>query len=363
MPPSKKLPSRQLGKDGPVVPRLGMGLMSVSAFYGLPSPDADRFALLDRAYELGETFWDTGKLNTHLFTASDMINGVVADMYGDSEDLLGKWFAANPDKRNDIFLATKFAERGVVAGKVRIDSSPEYCKQAIEKSLGRLGLPFVDLYYIHRFDKITPVEKTMQTMVELKKAGKIRYIGLSECSAETLRRAHAVHPITAIQMEYSPVVLDIELPKYRLLETARELGVAVVTYSPLHHGLLTGAIRSIDDVKGPGDSRHVLPMLSPEIFPHNLKVVDELGEIAKAKGVTLTQLVLAWILAQGDDVFCIPGTTKIRRLEENQESLDITLSSDEERQIRTVASKIKGARFGEMGLEHAYADTPPLESS
>ncbi|EOO01251.1 putative aldo-keto reductase putative protein [Phaeoacremonium minimum UCRPA7] len=332
-----------MGKNGPLVPRIGMGLMGVSAIYGLPAPTPDRLALLDRAYELGDTFWDT------------------ADMYGDSEDLLGTWFAANPDKRKDIFLATKFAERGIVDGKPRIDSTPDYCREAIEKSLKRLGLPYVDLYYIHRFDRVTPVEKTMAVMIELKNAGKIRYIGLSECSSTTLRRAHAMHPVTAVQIEYSPITLDIE--RNNLLETARELGVAIVTYSPLGRGLLTGHLRKQEDWSKEGDFRRVMPWLNEENFPNNLKMVDELAEIAKAKGATLTQLVLSWVLAQGDDIFTIPGTTKVGRLEENLGCLKITLSPDEEKQIRTITSKIQGPRFGKHGMEIAFADTPPLESS
>lgn len=285
-------------------------------------------------------------------------HAMTADMYGDSEDLLGTWFAANPDKRKDIFLATKFAERGIVDGKPRIDSTPEYCREAIEKSLKRLGLPFVDLYYIHRFDRVTPVEKTMAVLIELKNAGKIRYIGLSECSAATLRRAHAMHPITAVQIEYSPITLDIE--RNALLATARELGVAIVTYSPLGRGLLTGQFRKKEDWSKPGDLRHGMPWLSDENFPTNLKMIEELEGLAKAKGVALPKLILAWVLAQGDDIFTIPGTTKVSRLEENLDSLKISLSPEEEKQIREVASKVQGDRFGKHGMAIAFADTPPL---
>jgi aryl-alcohol dehydrogenase-like predicted oxidoreductase len=171
-------------------------------------------------------------LQTQLITS-------IADLYGDNEDLLGKWFQANPSKLNDIFLATKFGVRNFENGAMSVDSSPEYVRQACEKSLSRLGVPTIDLYYCHRLDGKTPVEKTVEAMAQLKQEGKIKYLGLSECSAESLRRAYKVHPITAVQIEYSPWVLDIENPQYRLLEAARELGVAVVAYSPLGRGFLS----------------------------------------------------------------------------------------------------------------------------
>jgi len=287
----------------------------------------------------------------HLFTA---------DEYGDSEDLLGKWFAANPDKRKDIFLCTKFAiQRDKTPGShaFSVDTSPEYCRKAIEKSLGRLGLPYVDLYYVHRLDKVTPIEKTMEVLVELKNAGKIKYIGLSDCSAESLRRAHAVHPISCIQVEYNPGQIDIE--KVGLLEAARALGVAIVAYSPLGNGFLGGTLRQKEDFSGPGDPRGVLPWLNPDNFEKNQLALNEITEIAKEKGVTVAQLTLAWILAQGDDVFAIPGTTKISRLEENLASLSVELSREEERKIREVAQKIAGGSFHRK-TGYSFADTPAL---
>lgn len=241
-----------------------------------------------------------------------------------------------------------------------VDSSPEYCKKAIEKSLGRLGLPYVDIYYIHRLDKQTPVEKTMEAMVELKKAGKIKYIGMSECSADSLRRAHAVHPVTAVQVEYSVFCQDIESPQVQLLQTARELGVAIVAYSPLGNGILTGTIRTREDFSKPGDSRHVLPQLHPENIEHNVAVIDKIASIANAKGITSAQLALAWLSAQRDDIFPIPGTTKIHRVEENIDSLSVNLSPEEEKEIRKLGRQIKGGRM-QVQTGYAFADTPPLQ--
>ena len=286
-----------------------------------------------------------------------------ADEYSDSEDLLGKWFAANPEKRKDIFLGTKFGVRGVTHSeggpKVHIDSTPEYCRQAIEKSLKRLGLPYVDVYYVHRLDKVTPIEKTIEALVELKNVGKIKYIGLSECSAESLRRAHAVHPISCVQVEYSPFCTAIESSQTPLLKTARELGVAIVAYSPLGNGVLTGTLRTREDFTKPGDSRAMLPWLKEENLAKNLAVIDKISDMANTKGVTSAQLALAWVLAQGDDIFPIPGTSKVHRLVENLDSLSISLSQEEERAVREVAQDVVGGRIQDMS-GYAFADTPAL---
>jgi aryl-alcohol dehydrogenase-like predicted oxidoreductase len=336
-------PTAPLGKNGPEVQRVGLGLMGLSTFYGDTKPDNERLALLDQVYELGERFWDT------------------ADMYGDSEDLLGKWFNANPDKREHIFLATKFANRRGDDGNYSIDSTPEYVKIACAKSLQRLDLEYIDLYYCHRLDRKTPIEKTIEAMVELKKEGKIRYLGISECSSDSLRRAHAVHPITAVQVEYSPFALEIESQQIDLLRTCRELGVAVVAYSPLGRGFLTGTLRSVDEFKA-DDVRNYLPRFSKENFPKNLKLVDQLSGMAKKKGVTPTQLVLAWLMQQGQDIFPIPGTTKLERVKENLGSLDFTLSKDEEQEIRKACEEVEvsGDRYGANFMWACYADTPPL---
>lgn len=338
------LPTATLGKNGPQVNRLGFGLMGLSAFYGDKKPDNERLALLDAAYEMGERFWDT------------------ADMYGDSEDLLNKWFKANPDKRSNIFLATKFANRMREDGSNTVDSSFEYTKEACAKSLKRLGLDSVDLYYCHRVDGKTPIEKTIQAMVELKNEGKFKYLGLSEVSSDTLRRAHTVHPITAVQVEYSPFALEIESEQIGLLRTCRELGVAVVAYSPIGRGIFSGTLRSPDDFEE-GDFRRYAPRFSAENFPKNLKLVDQLSGIAKKKGVTPTQLVLAWLLAQGEDIFPIPGTTKLNRLKENVGSLTVELSKDEEQEIRKAceAAEVGGGRYPEAFMIHCFGNTPPLE--
>ncbi|KAL2156726.1 hypothetical protein VTH82DRAFT_1471 [Thermothelomyces myriococcoides] len=341
-----KLITRPLGRNGPLVPRIGLGLISLSTQQGLCKPESERLAFLDKAYEMGETFWDT------------------ADVYGDSEDLLGKWFTANPEKRESIFLATKFGCRRSEEGEHSVDTSPEYARQALEKSLQRLKTSYVDLYYLHRLDKVTPIEKTISVLAELKREGKIRHIGLSECSAAALRRAHAVEPITAVQMEYSAFSLDIEAPPERaFLSTARELGVAVVAYSPLGKGLLGGAVRSAADVSGPGDVRAAhAPRFSRHNLDANVALVDKLAEIAAAKRVTPAQLSLAWLLRQGDDIFPIPGTKTPERLVENLGALDVTLTEEEDKAIRQLADKVAGPRYGAILSDYIFGDSPPLEA-
>ncbi|KAI6092925.1 Aldo/keto reductase-like protein [Hypoxylon rubiginosum] len=352
MSPPQKLPTGQLGKNGPTVPQLGFGLMGLSVGHGSVASDEDRFKVLDRAWELGEVFWDS------------------AFAYGDSEDLVGKWFKLHPERRSDIFLATKWAlafsgmsENGPI---VKIDSSPENCFEKCETSLKRLGVDCIDLYYCHRFDKVTPVEKTVEAMAQLKKEGKIKYLGLSECSSDTLRRAHAVHPITAVQVEYSPWTLDIENEDgTNLLATCRELGVAVVSYSPLGKGFLTGAIQSLDDLE-PGDYRRMLPRYSAENFPKNLELAKKFEAFSKEKGCASSQLALAWILAQGADFFPIPGTRSVSKLEQNLGALGITITPDEDRQIRDIIETLPiiGTRNMALGTvtPAQLQDTVPLSS-
>ncbi|KAK5116649.1 hypothetical protein LTR62_007323 [Meristemomyces frigidus] len=338
-----KLPTAKLGKHGPEVTRLGYGTMGLSAFYGKAKPDEERFKVLDRCYDSGELFWDS------------------ADMYMDSEDLLGKWFKANPGKREHIFLATKFANKVDEQGNRSIDSSPEYCRQACEKSLRRLGLPHIDLYYAHRLDGKTPIEKTVEEMKKLKHEGKIKHLGLSECSSESLRRACKIEHIDAVQIEYSPFSLEIESEQIGLLKTCRELGVAIVAYSPIGRGMLGGQIRSRNDFEE-GDFRKMAPRFSEENFPKNLQLVDHINEIAKKKNATPSQLTLAWILAQGDDFFPIPGTTNLDRLDENIASLKIHLTKEEEHEIRKAceAAEVHGGRYAEAMTSALYADTPAL---
>ncbi|KAL9063670.1 MAG: hypothetical protein Q9161_009348 [Pseudevernia consocians] len=336
------LPTRQLGKNGPQVTALGFGAMGLSAFYGKPESDEDRFKILDKAYEMGERFWDS------------------ADVYMDSEDLIGKWFKRT-GKRDDIFLATKFANT-MKDGTMTVRSDPEYVKEACEKSLKRLGIPTIDLYYCHRLDGKTPVEKTVESMAQLKKEGKIKYLGLSEVSSASLRRAHAVHPISAVQIEYSPFTTDIESADIALLKTCRELGVATVAYSPLGRGMLTGAYKSPADFEE-GDFRTHSPRFSEENFPKNLKLVDEINQIAKKKGCTPGQLTLAWLLAQGPDVIPIPGTKKIKYLEENIAALDVKLTSSENAEIRKAveSAEVHGQRYPEKMMGTLFADTPELK--
>ncbi|KAF7593908.1 hypothetical protein BBP40_010610 [Aspergillus hancockii] len=338
-----RLPTRPLGKNGPEVPRLGFGTMGLSAFYGPPKPDTERLALLDKAYEIGETFWDS------------------AALYGDSEVLLGKWFAANPEKRKDIFLATKFAFKTVDGNRI-IDSSGAYCKESCEESLKRLGIPYIDLFYMHRANPATPIEETVHSMAELKAEGKIKYLGLSEVSSETLRRACKIHHIAAVQVEYSPFSLDIESSHINLLETARELGVAVVAYSPLSRGILSGQIRSPDDFDQT-DFRRYLPRYSKEKFGKNLEFVAKLEAMAREKSCTASQLTLAWLMAQGDDIFPIPGTTRVSALVENVESLNVSLSAEEIKKMRAYLDEIEvlGGRYPDAVASTLFVDTVPLK--
>ena len=241
-----------------------------------------------------------------------------------------------------------------------IDSTPEYCRQACEKSLSRLGLPSVDLYYVHRLDGKTPVEKTMREMKKLQEEGKFKYIGMSECSAESLRRASKIVHIDAVQVEYSPFSLDIESTEIPVLKTARELGTAIVAYSPIGRGMLSGKYRSPEDFPE-GDFRKMAPRFSKENFPKNLKLVDEISELAKKKGCTPTQLTLAWLMAQGDDILPIPGTTNIDRLTENLDALYIKLTKEENEAIRKAAenAEVVGGRYPEAFSAVLYNDTPP----
>ena len=282
-------------------------------------------------------------------------------MYGDNEELLGKWFARNPGAREKVFLATKFAICIAPDGSRTTRSDPEYVKQACEKSLKRLGVDCIDLYYCHRVDRKTPIEKTVRAMAELKNEGKIRYLGLSEVSAATLRRAHKVHPIAAVQIEYSPFSIDIESPETNFLATCRELGVATVAYSPLGRGMLTGQYKSPDDLEE-GDFRKAAPRFSAENFPKNLKLVDTLKAIADRKECTPGQLTLAWLMRQGQDIIPIPGTKKEKYLVENWESLKVTLTDGEEKEVRKVVEEadVHGERYRSAMMGSVFADTPEL---
>ncbi|EXJ85545.1 alcohol dehydrogenase [Capronia coronata CBS 617.96] len=338
-----KLPTRKLGKNGPEVTALGFGLMGLSAFYGAPKPDEERFALLDHVYKSGELLWDS------------------ADIYGDSEDLVGRWFKRNPGAREKIFLATKFANYvDPKTGERRIRNEPEYIKAACDKSLQRLGVDQIDLYYCHRIQQDQPIEITVKVMKELQDAGKVKYLGLSECSAATLRRACKVVHIDAVQMEYSPFSMEIE--DYGLLQACRELGVAMVAYSPLGRGFLTGSIKSPDDFED-NDFRKYAPRFSPENFPKNLKLVDEIKALAEEKGCTPGQLVLAFLMAQGDDIIPIPGTTKTKNFDENLGALNVKITKEDNDKIRKAisATEVHGGRYPEAFAKNSFADTVPLK--
>ncbi|KAF7290833.1 Aldo-ket-red domain-containing protein [Mycena indigotica] len=328
-------------------PAIGFGAMGISAFYGAVEPDEERFKVLDAAHASGSTFWDT------------------ADIYADSEELLGKWFKRT-GKRADIFLATKF---GFVLEDSTVNGTPEYVRKSAESSLKRLEVDYIDLYYMHRADPKTPIEVSVRAMAELVKEGKVKYLGLSEVSASTLRRAHAVHPISALQVEYSPFTLDIEDPKIDLLRTARELGVKIVAYSPLGRGLLTGQYRSPDDFAA-DDFRRFVPRYSAANFPNILHIADSLKvigakyETASGKPATAGQVALAWVLGQGNDVIAIPGTKKIKYLLENISAGEITLTPEDMAAVRELAVKADaegqkaGPRYPEAMWAQMFVETP-----
>jgi aryl-alcohol dehydrogenase-like predicted oxidoreductase len=283
--------------------------------------ETDAIELVHRALELGVNFLDT------------------ANIYGDSEIKVGR---AIEDRREGVVLATKF---GIVAESSyqnrTVDGSPENARRSCDSSLQRLGVDVIDLYYLHRVDPNVPIEDTVGAMAGLVRAGKVRYIGLSEASAATVRRAHSVHPITAVQTEYSLFTRD---PEDELLPTLRELGTSLVAYSPLGRGFLGARFRTIEEL-APNDWRRGNPRFQGEQFQRNLAVADTIGEIAREKGVTPAQLALAWLLAQGEDIVPIPGTSNAQRLEENVRSADVALSTDELKRLEQAAPK--GAAVGD----------------
>ena len=322
--------TRKLGLNGPEVSAIGLGCMGMSAFYG-GSDESQSTSVIHRALDVGITLFDT------------------AEMYGPhtNEVLVGK---ALKDRRDQAFIATKFGiNYNADRTKLMTDGSPANVRRAIEGSLQRLGVDHVDLYYLHRVDPDTPIEDTVGAMAELVKEGKVRFLGLSEAASDTLRKAHATHPITALQTEYS---LWSREPEDELFAVVRELGIGFVPYSPLGRGFLSGDITSIDDLDA-DDFRRTNPRFMGENFQKNLDLVEAVKAIASDKGITAAQLALAWVLAQGEDLIPIPGTRRIATLEQNAAAVDVVLTPEDIARIEAVFPK--GAATGHRYAEAARA--------
>jgi aryl-alcohol dehydrogenase-like predicted oxidoreductase len=318
--------TRRLGQNLEVS-ALGLGCMGMSEFYGT-ADEGEAIATIHRAIELGVTFLDT------------------ADMYGPftNERLVGRAIA---DRRDGVVLATKFGnERKEDGSFLGVNGRPEYIHKACDASLERLGVDYIDLYYQHRVDNNTPIEETVGAMKELVEAGKVRHLGLSEAAPQTIRRAHAVHPITALQTEYS---LWERTPEDAILPTVRELGIGFVPYSPLGRGFLCGQIKSIDDLAD-DDFRRRGPRFQGENLQKNLDLVENVEELASEKGITASQLALAWVLAQGEDIVPIPGTKRVKYLEENVGAVDVELTDDDLRRLDQAFPKgvAAGDRYPDM---------------
>jgi aryl-alcohol dehydrogenase-like predicted oxidoreductase len=322
---------KSLGNQGLTASEIGLGCMGMSDFYG-ETNDAESIKTIQKAHDLGITFFDT------------------ADMYGPfkNEILVGK--AIQPF-RKDITLATKFGIiRDPANPKTRgVNGKPEYVRSACEASLKRLNVDVIDLYYLHRKDPATPIEETIGAMAQLVKEGKIKGIGLSEVNVETLRKANTVHPITALQSEYSLWSRD---PENEILPACKELGIAFVAYSPLGRGFLTGQIKKFDDLEE-DDFRRTSPRFQGENFNKNLDLVIKIADIAKEKGCTSSQLALAWVMAQEDFIFPIPGTKRVKYLEENSKAAGISLNDNELKQIEAIFPKdaASGLRYTEAGMK------------
>jgi aryl-alcohol dehydrogenase-like predicted oxidoreductase len=320
--------TRMLGKQGLEVSEIGLGCMGMTGAYGRPD-EAEAMATIHRALEIGLNFLDT------------------ADAYGSgaNEELVGR---AIKGRRDEVVLATKFGIAGFnPGGALNVRGDPGYVRQACDASLRRLGVDHVDLYYQHRVDKKTPIEDTVSAMAELVEAGKVRYLGLSEAAPETMRRAQAIHPISALQTEYSLWTRD---PEDGLFDAVRELGIGFVAYSPLGRGFLSGTIRTPRDLDSEQDGRLNHPRFQGDNFQRNLDLVERVREIATEKGVTPSQLALAWVLSRGQDIVPIPGTKHVRYLEENAEATEIELTEEDLERIEWAFPKgeTAGQRYPDM---------------
>jgi len=322
-----QLQKRQLGSNGPSVSAIGLGCMGMSDFYG-PADDERSIQTIHKTLDLGINFLDT------------------ADVYGPftNERLVGR---AIRDRRDDVILATKFGNvRGEDGSWLGINGRPDYVRKACDASLQRLGVDTIDVYYQHRVDPETPIEDTVGAMADLVKAGKVRYLGLSEAAPQTIRRAHKVHPISALQTEYSLWSRD---PEDELLGTIRDLGIAFVAYSPLGRGFLTGQIKSPADL-APDDWRHKNPRFQGENFQKNLDLAARVQALAREKQCTAAQLALAWLLSRGKDIVPIPGSTRAQRVAENLGALDVQLSAADLASLDALAPTVAGERYSEGGM-------------
>ncbi|KAL7613105.1 hypothetical protein Lser_V15G06252 [Lactuca serriola] len=331
----------KLGSQGFEVSAQGLGCMGMSAFYGAPKPEPDMIKLIHHAINAGITFLDT------------------SDIYGPqtNEILIGK--ALKGGVREKMELATKFGIK-YDTDAMDVCGDPAYVKYACEASLKRLGVDCIDLYYQHRIDNTVPIEITMGAMKELVEEGKIKYVGLSEASASTIRRAHAVHPITAVQLEWSLWSRDVEED---IIPTCRELGIGIVTYSPLGRGFFSSGPKMLEKLED-GDFRKYLPRFQAENIEHNTKMFDRVNEMATKKECTPSQLALAWVHHQGNDVVPIPGTTKIENLEQNIGALSVKLTPEDMAELEAIASadSVKGDRYGDGISTFKDTETPPLSS-
>jgi aryl-alcohol dehydrogenase-like predicted oxidoreductase len=328
-------PHRQLGKDGPTLPALGYGAMTIEGGYGGSGTEEEAFAILRAAAD------ESPLIDT---------SNIYGLPQGRNEELIGK-LLKDPQFRAKVFICTKFGihlEPKEGALSMTAKGSPQYVRECCEASLKRLQVDYIDLYYQHRVDRSVPIEETWGELKKLKEEGKVKHLGISEATVEEIRRAHAVTPISALQIEFSPFTPDIRTNG--ILDTCRELGIAIVAYSPLGRGMVTGQYTSPDQFE-PNDYRRYFPRFQGEAFKENMKLVDAIKAIASKKGVTPSQLTLAWVLAQGDDFFAIPGTKSLSRLKDNISAASIQLSDEERQEIDNVIERITilGERYSGSG--------------